>query len=145
MPASKYDIYAEQGSTLKLYLQYKTKAGVPIDLSGYTGEMQVRRSISDPKVLLHITNNGVTGGGSTGEFTLDTDGVAGIGGVLWQVGTTGASGSTGSILIRVDSQTMSQVPHGKHFYDFKVSNTIGEVQRLIEGMFEVNQQVSRPN
>jgi len=145
MPASKYDIYAEQGSTLKLFLQYKTKAGVPINLTGFSGEMQVRRSVSDDQVLLQISNNGVTGGGLTGEFSIGVNGVKGTGGINWQVGITGATGATGCILIKVDPTTMSYVPDGKHFYDFKVTNTLGEVQRLLEGMFEVPAQVSRPS
>lgn len=145
MPASKYDIYAEQGSTFKLFLQYKTKAGIPIDLTGYTGEMQVRRSVSDTQAILQITNFGVIGGGTTGEFTIGTQGSTGLGGIIWQVGATGASGATGCILIKVDSQTMSYVPDGKHFYDLKVTNTLGETQRLLEGMFEISAQVSKPN
>jgi hypothetical protein len=142
MPASKYDIYAEQGSTLKLHLQMKTRAGVPIDLSGFTGEMQVRRSVSDGQVVLQITDSTVMGGGQTGEFTLGS-GVTGSGGILWGVGLTGATGATGCILVKVDATTMSNVPEGKHFYDLKVTNTLGEVQRLLEGMFEVPAQVSR--
>ncbi len=144
MPASKYDIYAEQGSTLKVHLQLKTRAGLPIDLSGFTGEMQVRRSVSDEQILLKITDNSVIGGGQSGEFT-PGNGITGSGGILWGIGVTGASGATGCLLIKVDSTTMSFVPEGKHFYDLKITNTIGEVQRLLEGMFEVPAQVSRPN
>ena len=143
MAASKYDIYAEQGSTLRIHLQYKSRAGVPIDLSGFSGEMQVRRSLNDAQVLLHITDSGVTGGGTTGEFTVGVDGVRGTGGIIWGLGLTGATGATGCVVIQVDSTTMSYVPDGKHFYDFKVRNTVGEVQRLIEGMFEVPAQITR--
>ena len=142
MPASKYDIYAEQGSTLKIHLQLKTRAGVPIDLSGFTGQMQVRRSVSDEQLLLQITDNTVVGGGTTGEFTLGS-GVSGSGGIIWGIGVTGASGATGCLLIKVDANTMTRIPEGKHFYDLKVTNTLGEVQRLLEGMFEVPAQVSR--
>jgi len=145
MPASKYDIYAEQGSTLKIHLQYKTRSGNPVDLSGFTGQMQVRRSISDSQSILMINDGGVLGGGTAGEFTIGSGGITGSGGIIWNIGVTGASGTTGCILIKVDSSTMSQVPEGKHFYDLKITNTVGEVQRLLEGMFEVAPQVSRNN
>ena len=69
MPASRYDIYAERGSTLKLHLQYKFSGGTGIDLSNFNGSIQVRRSYSDDKAILFLTNSGVTGGGITGEFT----------------------------------------------------------------------------
>jgi hypothetical protein len=143
MPASKYDIYAEQGSTLKLHLQYKTRAGVGINLSGFTGEMQIRRSVGDPQVVLRISSNGVWGGGTAGEFLLTDGGITGVGGITFGIGVTGASGITGGIMITVDRHTMSSVPEGKHFYDFTITNTIGESQRLIEGMFEVSPSVTR--
>jgi len=144
MPASKYDIYAEQGSTLKLHLQYKTRAGVGIDLSGFSGEMQVRRSVGDPQAVLRITNQGVWGGGSTGEFVISDGGVTGSGGITFGIGLTGQSGVTGGVMITVDDDTMMFVPEGRHFYDFKITNTLGETQRLLEGMFEVAPSVTRP-
>jgi hypothetical protein len=144
MPASKYDIIADQGSTFKLHLHYKTKAGVGINLSGFSGEMQVRRSITDPQAVLKITSSGVWSGGDTGEFTVSSGGVTGVGGISFGVGVTGASGVTGGILISISDETMSYVPDGKHFYDFKITNTIGETQRLLEGAFEVSPQVTRP-
>lgn len=144
MPASKYDIYAEQGSTLKLHLQYKTRGGVGIDLSGFSGEMQVRRSVGDPQAVLRITSNGVWGGGASGEFTISDGGVTGIGGISFGIGVTGATGTTGGVMITVDDDTMMFVPEGRHFYDFKITNTLGETQRLLEGMFEVAPSVTRP-
>jgi len=46
MAAGKYSFTIEQGSTLSFELQYKTAAGVPIDLSGYEGAMQIRSTYS---------------------------------------------------------------------------------------------------
>ena len=43
MAAGNYDIFVEQGTTFTLYLNYKNTGGSSINLSGYTGEMQVRR------------------------------------------------------------------------------------------------------
>lgn len=143
MPASRYDIYAEQGSTLKLHLQYKFSGGTGIDLSNFNGSIQVRRSYSDDKAILFLTNSGVTGGGITGEFTPGSGGVAGIGGISFNTAIDGSTGSTGGILIRVDHNTMKYVPSGKHFYDFELQNTLGEVSRLIEGTFEVPKNITR--
>ena len=65
MPASRYDIYAEKGTTFKLHLLYKFAGGTGIDLSGFKGAIQVRRSINDDKAILFLTENGITGGGTT--------------------------------------------------------------------------------
>lgn len=143
MPASRYDIQAEQGATFKLHFHYKFSGGTGIDLSNFTGAMQVRRSYKDPNAILFLTQNGVTGGGITGEFTPGTDGIAGIGGISFNTSIAGATGYTGGIFLRVDSDTMSYVPYGKHFYDLELRNTIGEVMRLVEGSFDVSREITR--
>jgi hypothetical protein len=143
MPASRYDIYAEQGTTFKLHLDYKYQGGTGIDLSNFTGELQVRRSSKDSDVLLFLSDNGVTGGGIAGEFTAGVDGVAGVGGISFNTAIDGSAGYTGGILFRVDATTMKTIPYGKHFYDFEMTNTLGEVSRLIEGTFEVSREITR--
>jgi len=143
MPASRYDIYAEQGTTFKLHLDYKYKGGTGIDLQNFSGEIQVRKSASDNYVLLYLTNSGVTGGGITGDFSPGINGVAGVGGISFNTALNGAAGYTGGILITVDSTTMKYVPSGKHFYDFELKNSSNEVMRLIEGTFEVSREITR--
>jgi hypothetical protein len=142
MPASRYDIYAEQGSTFKLHLHYKYSGGTGIDLSNFTGAMQVRRSSKDDQVILFFSNNGVTGGGITGEFEIGS-GIAGIGGISFNTSISGGTGYTGGIFIRADATTMKNTPYGKHFYDLELTNSLGEVQRLIEGSFEISREITR--
>lgn len=142
MPASRYDIYAEQGTTFKLHLDYKYQGGTGIDLSNFTGAMQVRRSYKDNDLILFITDSGITGGGITGEFSVD-GGIAGIGGISFNTSIAGADGYTGGILIKIDAATMKNAPYGKHFYDLELTNSLNEVTRLIEGTFEVNREITR--
>ena len=104
--------------------------------------MQVRRSSKDSGILIFLTDNGVTGGGITGEFNIG-GGIAGVGGIGFNTAVDGTDGYTGGILFRVDSTTMKNVPSGKHFYDFEMTNTLGEVMRLIEGTFEVSREITR--
>ena len=143
MPAGRYDIYADQGSTFKVHLQYNYNGGTGIDLSNFTGAMQVRRSYKDQDVILYLTQNGVTGGGITGEFTAGLNGIAGVGGISFNTGVDGSSGITGGMLIKIDSETMKNTPYGKHFYDFEIVNTVGEVLRLIEGTFEISREITK--
>jgi len=142
MPASRYDIYAEQGTTFKLHLHYKYSGGTGIDLSNFTGAMQVRRSSKDDKVILFLTNGGITGGGITGEFSIGS-GIAGVGGISFNTSISGGTGYTGGIFIKADAMTMKNAPYGKHFYDLELTNTLGEVIRLIEGTFEVSREITR--
>lgn len=142
MPAGRYDIYADQGSTFKIHLQYNYSGGTGIDLSNFTGAMQVRRSYKDPDVILFLTENGVTGGGITGEFTAGMDGVLGVGGISFNTAIDG-TGKTGGMLIKIDSNTMKNAPYGKHFYDFEIINNVGEIMRLIEGTFEISREITK--
>ena len=143
MPASRYDIEVDQGSTWKLFMTYKYKGGTGIDLSNFTGAMQVRRSQKDDDVILFLTQNGVTGGGITGEFTVGTNGIAGVGGISFNTSIAGLTGFTGGLFLRVDADTMSNMPYGKHFYDLEIKNTLGEVMRLVEGSFDVSREITR--
>jgi len=145
MPASRYDIIAEQGSTFKLWMEYKYLPGnTGINLINFQGDMQVRRSQKDNEVILFFSDTGVTGGGTTGEFTVGVDGVAGVGGISFNTSISGSTGYTGGIFIRADYTTMNNVPQGKHFYDLKLTNTLGEKITLIEGAFEVpRRQITR--
>jgi len=143
MPASRYDIYTEQGANFKLHLHYKYSGGTGIDLSNFTGAMQVRRSSKDDDVVLFFSNNGVTGGGITGEFTVGLNGIFGNGGISFNTSISGGTGYTGGILIRADATTMKNAPAGKHFYDLELTNALGEVQRLIEGSFEISREITR--
>jgi hypothetical protein len=38
---------------------------------------------------------------------------------------------------------MKNTPYGKHFYDLELTNSLGEVQRLIEGSFEISREITR--
>jgi len=144
MPASRYDITAEQGSTFKLHLHYKYSGGTGIDLSNFKGDLQVRKSLSDSVALLYLTTYGVTGGGITGSFTPGLNGVSGTGGISFNTSIDGSvDGATGGILIKIDANTMKNVPHGKHFYSFELTNSLDEVFRLIEGTFEVPKEITR--
>jgi hypothetical protein len=143
MSASRYDIIADQGSTFKLHFHYKYSGGTGIDLSNFRGDLQVRKSLSDDNVLLYLTNYGVTGGGITGSFTPGINGILGTGGISFNTSISGATAYTGGILLKIDANTMSYVPAGKHFYDLELTNTIGEVQRLVEGTFEVSREITR--
>lgn len=46
MAAGKYNFVIEQGTTVDFEIQYKDSNGNPIDLTGYTGAMQIRSNYS---------------------------------------------------------------------------------------------------
>ena len=153
MPAGKYNIIADQGSTFVFYVEYQTDGGTGQALHGYTAEMQVRRSAIDTGLVLQIAggvsgnNLGITNGGNTGEWVVGatyagTPGAASSG-ITLNGSTVGVDGTSGGIYITVDHQSMSYVPAGRHFYDLELYAPDGTRERILQGRFEVAQEVTR--
>ena len=150
MPAARHDLDVDRGATFKLFLEYQTAGTTGINLSGYTADMQVRRSTKTSKIILHLQGNtgdrGLTGGGSTGEYVVGAtyEGTAGTGGIYLNASSAGVTeGTTGGIYIQADSTTMKNVPEGQHFYDLEVTDSSGTVTRILEGRFRVSPDVTR--
>lgn len=115
MPAGKHDIYIEQGTTWSLPLVWKSSDGTPIDVTGYTARMQLRKKVTDPEVVLELTteNGKITLGGAAGTITLDIS------------ATETAALTSGGV------------------YDLEMVN--GEiVTRLLEGKYSLSVEVTRP-
>ena len=149
MKSGNYDISVDQGSTFVFHLTYQDSAGTAIDLTSYSAHMQIRRSTIDTGLILDISSaGGVTGGGSTGEYTSGGSAGHAYSGITLDGSTVGdgpwrkyASG-TGGIYIKVDSDTMKNVPSGKHIYDLELT-TGTDVNKILKGRFEVEGEVTR--
>ena len=146
MKSGNYDISVDQGSTFTFHLTYQDSAGTAIDLASYSASMQVRRSTIDTGLILDISNSGgVTGGGSTGEYTSGGSLAHTYSGITMNgstVGWGGASGTTGGIYILIDADTMKNVPTGKHVYDLELTSGT-DVNKILKGRFEVEGEVTR--
>ena len=46
MSAGKYSFVIEQGATLSFEVQYKDSNDLPVDLTGYTGRLQIRSTFA---------------------------------------------------------------------------------------------------
>jgi hypothetical protein len=80
MAAGKYSFIIEQGSTLNLEVQYKDSNNIPIDLTGYSGKMQIRSNYADNNPITYITlssslasdGTGLNFSGSSGTMPLSS-------------------------------------------------------------------------
>ena len=129
--AANYEIQAQQGETFQLHMTYKDNDNAVVNLSSYTGRMQVRRSLISGSVLLDIDSSGVTSGisGGTGSVAMNTS-------------ATGATGTTGGILVTVDAVSMALVPSGRHFYDLELVSG-ATVSRILQGRFDCSGEITR--
>jgi hypothetical protein len=141
MASAYYDINAQQNSTFNFHLEYYDDNGNPINLSGYTARFHVRPSTTSDSKYLEITTSGVTGGGSTGEWSGTTGGVSGSGRIYLNTGETGAA-FTGGMLITADATTMGNVRVGSWKYSLDL--TLGvTTEELMNGQFVVSPKVTR--
>lgn len=72
MTAGKYDFTIEQGAKFTRVFTWKDSAGTPINLTGYTAAMQIRKDIEATATLVSLTSgSGITLGGALGTITVE--------------------------------------------------------------------------
>jgi hypothetical protein len=115
MAASTYHITAEQGTDYTATLTYANSSGTPINITGYSARMQVRRSTGSPDAILTLTNaSGITLGGAAG-----------------------------TVAIAISSAALAVVAAGNYQYDLELVSGAGIVTKLISGDFTVTGEVTR--
>lgn len=116
MSAGKLNLTIEQGATFRKKLTWQSSTGVPIDITGYTGRMQIRQQLKDAAPLIELTD--VNGG----------------------IVITGASGE---IDLFIDDADTSTFVFQKGVYDLELEAPGGDVTRLVEGSVTVSLEVTR--
>lgn len=114
MAAATHDLIIDQGATWRVNLLYKDPAGSPINLTGYTAQLQLRTSYEAASASLSLSS----GSGIT------------------------ITGNTGNIAIVATATQTTSLVAGDYFYDLEITLS-GEVTRLIQGRAIVRPQVTR--
>jgi len=121
MPAGKYTLLIEQGATLNLSLAYKDSNNAAVDLTGYSGKMQIRSGYADSNPTTYLTLSS----------SLQADGT----------GLT-FGGVSGTIGIVISAASSSALTFDSASYDLEiVSGSI--VTRLLQGPAFVSKEVTR--
>ena len=115
MSAGVYKIWCEQGATFNLFFTWKSTSGTPIDLSGMTARMQVRKTKSDPDLIASFTT-------ANGRITL--------------------GGVAGTVTVIMSAADTAVLTPGVYAYDLEIVNG-PEVTRVIEGSFTVDGEVTK--
>ena len=116
MSAAKYDIEIEQGATFATTLVWNDSAGDPMDLTGYTAKMHIRRTVASEDLLL--------------ELSTENDRIV-LGGAL------------GTVALEIDADTTHEIDWQQAVYDLEVTALDGVVTRLISGDVLVSFGVTR--
>jgi hypothetical protein len=116
MTAGTEDLVIEQGTEFLLPLVYTDSNGTPVDLTGWTAAMMIRRNIEDAVPLVSLSSN--------------SQGIV-------------LGGASGSITITIDEATTSQLAGGAAYYDLKLIDSLGKPDRLIQGKVIISPAVTR--
>ena len=115
MAAADYNLLIEQGATFELSIIWKDDNDTPIDISGYSARMQIRKTYdSDP--VISLTN--------------DSDGGIVLGGVA------------GTIAITIDADTTDDIEILRGRYDLELEFN-GVVTRLLQGIVNISREVTK--
>lgn len=116
MSAVQQDITIEQGATFQLELIWKNPDTTPINLTGYTARMQVRKKHADTVKVLDLTTQ-------NGKIIITP--------LLGKINVTVPATETDDITIKTG------------VYDLELESSTGIVTRLIEGGVTVSPEVTR--
>ena len=109
-----YDFEAGQGETFDRTVTWKI-ADVPVNLTGYTARMQVRKTIRSTATVVSLT--------SSSGLTL--------------------GGSAGTIQIVISATATAALTAGKYVYDLELVSAGGVVTRVLKGSIEFTPEVTR--
>ncbi len=116
MKPAGYDIEIIQGQTLVRAVLWKDADGEPVDLTGYSARMQIRRSKSSSDVLFELTT-------ANGRIAID--------------------GAAGKVTLTFTAEESAAFTWRRGVYDLELEAGDGVVRRLLEGAVEVNREVTR--
>jgi len=127
MAAGKYSFTIEQGTTVDFEIQYTDANDLPIDLTGYSGRMQIKSAFANDKPITYATLSS----------SLASDGTG--------LNFSGSSGNnpptSGSIGIYISAASSSAFTFLKAKYDLEITSG-STVIRILEGSTTLSKEVT---
>jgi hypothetical protein len=118
MPAATLNISIEQGATFRMSMVYETDVGgvmTPVNLTGYSARMQVRRAANSPTISLDLSS-------TAGDITLD---------------------AVGNVVVEATPTQTAAIDIRSGVYDLELEAADGRVTRLLQGKVTVSPEVTR--
>lgn len=113
--ATEYNLYIEQGADYRKVFR-RTAGGHPIDMTGCTARMHIRRHVRSEEVWLDLTTE-------NGRLIID--------------------GAAGQIEIDLSEEDTRGLLARNGVYDLEIVDSDGRVIRFLEGTVEVSAEVTR--
>lgn len=127
MAAGNYSFTIEQGATVNFEVQYTDASNLPINLTGYSGRMQIKSGFANDTPVTYATLSSSRYPDGTG------------------LNFSGSSGTTpptsGSIGVFISATTSSLFTFARAKYDLEIVSG-STVVRLIEGTITLSKEVT---
>ena len=118
MTPAEIDITIYQGATYRRSFQWKTgDPATPVNLTGYTARMQIRKKVTDAAPELSLTSA--------------------AGGIVF------TDRAQGRFDVVISAEATAAIDIKKGVYDLELVSAGNEVTRLIQGAVEVSPEVTR--
>ena len=127
--AGKYNIVIEEGATFGLDLLYKDSSGNRVDLSSYTGRMQIRDSPGGD--LIDSTASNISIGHKVQNGTLVTSGLG-----------NATSTHQSNLSVEISAAHTANYDFEKAFYDIEIQAG-NHVERVIEGSVTLSREITQ--
>jgi hypothetical protein len=128
MAAGNYSFTIEQGTTVNFEVQYTDSGSNPINLTGYSGKMQIKSNFADDRPTTYATLSSSIAPDGTG---LNFSGSAGT-----------KPPTSGSIGIYISAASSSAFNFAKAKYDLEITSG-STVTRLLQGTITLSKEVTR--
>jgi len=131
MAAGKYNFVIEQGATTDFEVQYTDSSGNPVDLTDYTGRMQIRSTYAQDSGTLFLTLSS----------SLASDGT----GLNFSGSNNSTPPTSGSIGIFISAVSSSALTFNEALYDLEIysgSATYPYTTRLLGGKVKLSKEVT---
>jgi len=128
MAAGNYSFTIEQGTTVNFEVQYTDSGSNPINLTGYSGKMQIRSNFANDQPTTYATLSSSLAPDGTG---LNFSGSAGTN-----------PPSSGSIGIYISAASSSAFTFTKAKYDLEITSG-STVTRLLQGVVTLSKEVTQ--
>ena len=127
MAAGKYALLIEQGATLKLDLAYKDSNNAAINLTGYSGKLQIKDNYAISSSVTYLTLSS----------SLSADGT----GINFSGSSNSISPVSGTIGIIISAASSSALTFDTAYYDLEITSG-SVVTRLLQGTVNLSKQVT---
>lgn len=127
MAAGNYSFTIEQGTTVNFEVQYTDSGSNPINLTGYSGKMQIRSNFANDQPTTYATLSSSLAPDGTG---LNFSGSAG-----------NKPPTSGSIGIYISAASSSAFTFTKAKYDLEITSG-STVTRLLQGVVTLSKEVT---